>query len=563
MRFSKTLQTLTASFVIIFLFLILSSCVPIHERNNLLKIEQQLEDNPEYALKVLDSINPDHYKSRELKALYSLLKSRAYDKNLIDIDNDSIINPALEYYANSSDKYHRMKAEYYRGIVNQNANRNENAMEGFLNAYETAEEIKEPLWQGLSAKHISRIFNKTVNSHDALEFAKKSYHCYVKLGIDSLLDYPLLNLCIEYNNHGDYDSCVKYAEKLININEKINKGSIQKWYKSKAIESIGISAIKAKDYDKAIKVLESTGLEDVNPNIKYYLALAYLYKGDIAKGRAIINNNDSLKNSSETVDLSFLSDDLLKYNLYSLLDNRDSAFACLRILYDRFNENFKKRQASNLSVGFMNYHKNRKELDEAKIKAYRFKIIFISVVSFLLLVIIAITGYYYIKRQREIRDELTRSAEALTDKVKEFEEENIQLGEALQNMLASNFKIVKDACETLNYTPDKKMAEKKLADNMNSLIKSLSKDPKKIKELEELVNRNYGNIMHNLRNDYPDLTKDDYRFIIYNILGFDVNSCARLMETTPKAIYSRRARIKAKIQSSNITRKYDYLKILV
>ncbi len=53
------------------------------EINELLKIEKLNESDPKAALELIDSIQPEKYNTPKLKALYSLVKSQALDKNLI------------------------------------------------------------------------------------------------------------------------------------------------------------------------------------------------------------------------------------------------------------------------------------------------------------------------------------------------------------------------------------------------------------------------------------------------------------------------------------------------
>ena len=76
--------------IVAVLLTIVASCRPFV--NHQLDLAESLMDSkPDSAFRVLEKINDQDLFSRESKARYSLLKSMVYDKNYIDIKNDSLI----------------------------------------------------------------------------------------------------------------------------------------------------------------------------------------------------------------------------------------------------------------------------------------------------------------------------------------------------------------------------------------------------------------------------------------------------------------------------------------
>lgn len=61
--------------------------------------ESVMEDSPETALALLDTMQRSRLVSRKAAARHALLYSQALDKNYIDMTTDSIIRPAVEYYS--------------------------------------------------------------------------------------------------------------------------------------------------------------------------------------------------------------------------------------------------------------------------------------------------------------------------------------------------------------------------------------------------------------------------------------------------------------------------------
>lgn len=90
--------------------------------------ELNMNDKPESSLEILESIDKDLLSTRKQKAKYALLYSMALDKNYIDIKTDSIIAPAVKYYACHGSKEDRFLCNYYRARIYENAGDNENAL---------------------------------------------------------------------------------------------------------------------------------------------------------------------------------------------------------------------------------------------------------------------------------------------------------------------------------------------------------------------------------------------------------------------------------------------------
>ena len=96
--------------------------------------EAVMEEHPDSALALLDTLDRSRLRTRGAKARHALLYSQALDKNWIDLSTDSIIKPAVRYYARHGSPDDRLKAQYYLGRIYQNAGDNESAMRCFVNA---------------------------------------------------------------------------------------------------------------------------------------------------------------------------------------------------------------------------------------------------------------------------------------------------------------------------------------------------------------------------------------------------------------------------------------------
>ncbi|MBO4455731.1 MAG: hypothetical protein J5759_04725 [Bacteroidales bacterium] len=119
----------------ILLFLVCFSLVNSVTFDSLAKIERYIQDNPVRALEQLKEIPVEEIKSPREKALHSLLYSMALDKNYVDLQTDSIIRYAVNYYSRTSDQYHKSLSYYYLGRIFEN----QESLKDALNTYIEAE----------------------------------------------------------------------------------------------------------------------------------------------------------------------------------------------------------------------------------------------------------------------------------------------------------------------------------------------------------------------------------------------------------------------------------------
>lgn len=95
------------------------SCVQEKEDNNVLRrVEACMELFPDSALSLLSQIECPECMRGQQRADYALLLTQALDKNYLDnLQSDSLIMIAVEYYKQEGDKLKAGKAYFYYGKV--------------------------------------------------------------------------------------------------------------------------------------------------------------------------------------------------------------------------------------------------------------------------------------------------------------------------------------------------------------------------------------------------------------------------------------------------------------
>ena len=184
---------------------LLFSCSNINNNETALtlqKAEAFMNDRPDSALTLLQSIDKETLTSKELKARHALLISQAFDKNYIDLQPDSIIAPAVKYFEKSNDPEALFKAYYYHATVLSNAGRYTEAMQIYLKAEDMSEKVNDIFAIGLLHSQIGGLNSKYFNYTKALEYYHKAQECYRQAGKDIHMHVCDLNLAQAYYESG-------------------------------------------------------------------------------------------------------------------------------------------------------------------------------------------------------------------------------------------------------------------------------------------------------------------------------------------------------------------------
>lgn len=194
--------------------LFVSSCgreVPVE----LMEIETYIDESPAQALSALDSIFSQSLKTPEVRAKYALLKSMALDKNYVDVLSDSIISPAVKYYARHGSADDKLKTCYYRGLIPYYSGDYDDAMEWFVKASRYADKASDKTAVGLLYNKLGIIYAFVFDQKKSLESFDRASMAFLAAAdtfryIDEL--ESALNCCIvqeEYNRATYYDDVLR------------------------------------------------------------------------------------------------------------------------------------------------------------------------------------------------------------------------------------------------------------------------------------------------------------------------------------------------------------------
>ncbi|MDE5552033.1 MAG: hypothetical protein K2I91_02420, partial [Muribaculaceae bacterium] len=145
-----------AGVVLVFLLLAVSGCrhTPDEVTGRMDVADSIMEERPDSALTILESVDTAQLHGRADRARYALLKSMAIDKNLIDTATFSILQPAIDYYLKHGTPDQRLKTRYYEGRIHMNRGDDAAALTSFLQAAEDSAACTDP--RALALLNIAR-----------------------------------------------------------------------------------------------------------------------------------------------------------------------------------------------------------------------------------------------------------------------------------------------------------------------------------------------------------------------------------------------------------------------
>ena len=162
-------------FAVILSIMLLTACGESERNSQLLKrAETVMEDSAEVALAILqDSIDSASLSTERGRAIYALLLSQALDKNYIDIASDSIIAPAVKYFASGEEPLYAMLAHYYNAVIFFNANNLSASAIACMESEQYAKIINSNFQLAKIYALLSYIYNYTYNFEEELYYSNK------------------------------------------------------------------------------------------------------------------------------------------------------------------------------------------------------------------------------------------------------------------------------------------------------------------------------------------------------------------------------------------------------
>lgn len=463
------------------------------------RAEACIEDNPELALQILDSLDSDSFHLPHQKARYSLLKSMALDKNYIDTADLSVIKPAFKYYSYFGSRSEKTLAYLYYSKVLINGDEYPKAIR-FLNLALKSVPDDDYKTKILIYSSLNYVYNQSLNKEDELKYSELMYDNTVLSGDTSGLALSIYSLAMSYHNNKRFAASDSLCTLVFDYTDSLS---------AVAIESLRLQADNAlylpePGYQTVIQnyefISENDGLSEEDC---YNFAYALLNAGDSEYADRVLALVDTARTAG--TDLFLLARieackgewrrSLEHYTKYMEFEDVYVKEVLSQSLYRAQSENYRLQS----------------ELD---IRAKR-NVILLSCVIVLTLSILFMAVYMTLRKRnialRTKNEELERELGSLAD-----------LRKVYISMYHANFKA----------------SEYKLGETHRQ------------EELKHKLNSDLDDVVTKICQDFPNLKENDINFICFMIAGFDNIEISSIVNLSKDNVRTKRSRLRKMILRS-------------
>lgn len=298
----------------------------------LIEAEEYMNEKPDSALFLLESITHPEDFFKDQYALWCLLYTQAQDKNRIEHTSDSLIQIAVRYYEKTDLDDRKMQAYYYCGAVSHDLNDALQAQEYYLKAYEIGNNLNAPSLLGRLCANLGTLYTYQELYQPAMNFQKKATGYFLQDGDTVSLSVTLRNIARIHVCENQLDSAITYYSKSLLYTSD--------FYKLNLLNELADVYGKKGDYQKGLSYAKEAY---VQVNTAYDSCLVSLTLGDLyLESGQLDSSYIYLLNSQKCEDNHTLAGSF--YSLYQLEKLRGNLKPCLSFLekYEIFRDSIEK-----------------------------------------------------------------------------------------------------------------------------------------------------------------------------------------------------------------------------
>lgn len=540
-------------FVFILSSLYLVSCTAHYVENILNDVETYISERPDSALAVLDSIDRDLLTTRKHRSHHALLHVMALDKNFVDVSDDSLALEALNYYDSHGDKRYKARSLYYLGLSYYYSGQYDKAILEFTKAEEVAQK-HDSLYLGMTKIAQADTYAMTYNDVEEYNNTQEAYDIFSKSPYEYYKQVSKVRLAVILIDVGS----ISEADAL--LEELINSVSTYKIVKQRALSaSAYIRAVFKKDYNSSVEIYERMYKEynEYAFGIRDYWVWAYSLHNI---GRS--EESSEIVSQLQETDTSIVS----SYWMYILSKDKldyKSALYHLEKTSDKSETEVASALKQELSLKQRDYYSAQSELASYRMRYRTWILIGFIIFSLLILGYVIIFFLRRVRMQQQERERYMEYVAEITRQLAEVRKEgNGSLKRKYLDLYKSKFEVLRTLSDQYLQTEDRVDAEKIMYRKVVSLVNEIRNDQEHRIRFESMLDSDLDGIMTNIRTELPKLKEIDYAIFSYWIIGFDVTTISRLLDTSLNIVYIRKTRIKQHIREKSPEHMDQFLEMI-
>lgn len=543
------------SFIIATILVCFIGCAPKSVRHTLSDIEAFIQERPDSALSILDTMDRASLTTARSRAHHALLHAMALDKNFIDVSDDSIAQVAVDYFSKHGPQKYHARSLYYLGLAYYYQEDYNKAIVEFTKAEEVAEAC-DSLYLGFVKVAQAEVYAQTYNPIEQIRCLREALDINSKVSTKYYCDVVKLNIISSLFNQYHHD---EEAEQLLHqllddetVDDKIRVSAelIQAY--------ITVIYHENPDFSKAVKIYEDVFVGNLSHyiTIKNYWAWAYSLN---ALGRRMESQEligQLILEPSGTA--SYWQYMIAKYNgnlKYALSHLED---------YIKYNDTeVSDALIQSLALSQRDYYQAQSNLAEYEAQNARLTSLIFILVSVFSAVIAYALIKSYVKRQEQQKEKYLLYITEINRQLEEAKREDYPtLKKKYLALYRTKFETIGALYEQYIHSKDLVNGEISVYKKVAAIVDDFTLDYRNGEKFEAMLDEDLDNIMTNLHAEMPTLKKKDYAIFSLFAIGFDVTTISHLLNTSMNTIYIRKSRIKSKINEINPPHKEQFFEVL-
>lgn len=538
--------------------LLLQSCGDSELYKQLSDIDGFIRQRPDSALALLRRIDTTRISSARDRAYYGVMYQMALDKNKIDTTDTRIIAPAVAYYDKHGTPDQRMLAYFYLGRVLYNAHRWTESVEAYMESIYEEDKVHDRRTLALAYNDIAEVAAKEyLNTEEQLSYLEKSYDLFMEVKDTVSAIGELVNIATIYYRYEDYERSIEMFKSTL-ANPKLKRIA---YYKGASRYAYFLCQETSFNPKKAVEVFEDVLSRFGRlPDESYWAAYAYALD--------VIGETDSASYIFAQLSSSKVNPIVEGWKDLYYLRRKDyeNAYKSFKITINYEDSILNEKLKQNATITQRDFYAKKNTANIIKGKELQLRFSFILWV----LLIVSFAAFFImqarIRKSRKERLLLINTAEELKQiqelSDKKYTSDLAGLKKDYVSLFKNNLKEISVICE--NYLLSKEHGGGSVSVNLKQQLDRLGFDNEKYPLFERKVDKVLDGIMSSFRKDCPNFKETDYRIFCYTVSGFDPHFIALLMGIeNPGVLYSRKLRIKKRIEESSVLGKEKYLESFV
>ena len=605
-------------FLLLGLLLLMSCNDPKHITDALHHAEALMNETPDSAWSVLNTLSPDEMGQNRTRALYALLYTQAQDKTYRDETNDSLISVAVDYYRDSDDVRRKFLSFYYKGRVHFNAEDYLNATTCYMEAEQLVNEVGDDYLTGLLYSELGRIYRLYYDYPKSMEAHQKAAEYYERAGKIRHRNYMWYNQSLVCRNMDQNDE----SERLLRMTLASAKGEKDTALVGLCMGDLVMLCIEEERVMEAQVLYAEFELvvdEDLtSSSFLSKLSKMYLFEKDYIRAKQCVESGWKCAiNRRDSINMFFASAEIM-----SVSGKVKEAYQELMRGVALQNDEARQALQQPVLTAQRDYLSEKLEFETYRIQVEKqLRVLYILFFTILFTVVAFILCRKLKKKKKVINDleqkkeqaerrissllqqldddkeKADRTIKSLKDEIAQIEKGSNEviklevLVQKLENDSKRNSEIVTYLREELKSqeaeyrqyydrlvetfrtsmaTMGEIMLDFEEIKAPNTFVENVIKQWKKnyfvgskaLKNLEKLVNEYHDDAMSHFRKEVHFRNQEDYQLVCYLFAGVSIKVIAWLLSKSETGVYQWRIRLRDKIELSDFKHKELYLRLL-